>query len=80
MASPRPTPRWNVERLVRDMTLRCMNAQTLAARAGVTPKTVNRFLDGSTQTTKTAGKIAGALGYSVKRYLVRIETPEKAVA
>lgn len=73
MASPRPTPRWNTSLIVADMTKRRMNAQALARAAGVTPKTINRFLDGSVQTTKTAGKIADAFGVRLTRYLTHIE-------
>lgn len=55
------------------MTAHGWNAQELARQAGTSPKTINRFLDGSVQTTKTAKKIATAMGYAVKRYLARVE-------
>jgi plasmid maintenance system antidote protein VapI len=55
------------------MALRRWNAQDLARASNLSPKTINRFLDGTVQTTKTAGKIADAFGYSVKRYLSHVE-------
>lgn len=42
----------------------------LARKAEVADMTVYRFLSGDTQTARTAKKLADALGYSVKRYLI----------
>ena len=69
----RPRPTWNVERIAADMVARRWNALDLARASGVTAKTILRFLDGSTQTTKTAGKIADAFGFNIRRYCSRIE-------
>lgn len=55
------------------MALRRWNAHDLAVRAGKSHKTVSRFLKGEVQTAKTAGAIADAFGYSVRRYLHSIE-------
>jgi plasmid maintenance system antidote protein VapI len=55
------------------MALRRMNSVTLARAAGVSGKTVDRFLTGERQTSKTAGKLADALGFSVRRYLSHVE-------
>lgn len=56
-----------------DMSLRGWNAYTLARQADVTPHTVYRFLSGTTQTPKTAQKLAHALGYTPRRYFAGIE-------
>jgi transcriptional regulator with XRE-family HTH domain len=66
----KPRPRFNVERLVQDMTLRGWNATDLARAADVSAMTVSRFLRGEAQTAPTAKKLADALGYTVRRYLV----------
>lgn len=71
--NPIPRPCWNVERIVTDMALRGWNTSTLAREAGIAHKTVDRFLTGRVQTTKTAAAIANAFGYSVKRYLSHVE-------
>lgn len=42
----------------------------LAARARVSPMVVTRFLSGERQTARAAKKLAAALGYSVRRYIV----------
>ena len=55
------------------MALRRWNTATLAKQAGISYKTVDRFLRGEVQTAKTAGLIADALGYSVRRYFSHIE-------
>ena len=64
---------WNVERITADMALRRWNTATLARRAGISHKTVDRFLRGDVQTPKTAGLIADALGFSVRRYFSHVE-------
>lgn len=69
----KPKACWNVERITADMALRRWNTGTLAKRAGISHKTVDRFLSGQVQTSKTAGLIADALGYSVKRYFSHVE-------
>jgi DNA-binding LacI/PurR family transcriptional regulator len=51
--------------------------QDLAAAAGVVPQTVTNFLNGQPQTAKTARKLALAMGYTVRRYLI---SNRKAVA
>ena len=61
-----------MERIAADIALRRWNERDLAVRAGVATKTIHRFLAGTVQTTKTAGKIADALGYSVKRYFAGV--------
>lgn len=60
---------YDVDRLVEDMALRGWPAAEVARRAGVSDMTVLRFLRGECQTTKTAVKVAKAMGYPVRRYL-----------
>jgi transcriptional regulator with XRE-family HTH domain len=72
----RPRARYNVNRIIADMTLRGWNNTDLARAASLTPMTITRFLRGEAQTAKTAERLARALGYSVRRYFVGV----KAVA
>lgn len=69
----KPKPRWNTERITADMALRGWNTVALARAAGLTYKTADRFLKAEVQTPKTAAKIAGALGYTIKRYFSHVE-------
>lgn len=62
--------RFDVERLVEDTTLRGWMTNELARRAGVSDMTAYRFINGTSRTPKTAAKLAAALGYSVRRYLI----------
>lgn len=66
-----PTVRFNAQRLAEDMAERGWNKSDLARKAGVADNTVIRFLRSEFQTPKTAKRLARALGYSVRRYLVR---------
>jgi DNA-binding LacI/PurR family transcriptional regulator len=59
------------------MTLKGWNSRDLARAAGVSDMTISRFFAGA-QSTKTAARIAQALGYTVKRYFVGID--HKAIA
>jgi transcriptional regulator with XRE-family HTH domain len=65
--------RYNVDRLVEDMTLRGWNSSDLARAADVSAMTVSRFLRGDVQTPGTADALARALGHTVRRYFVRVE-------
>jgi plasmid maintenance system antidote protein VapI len=44
----------------------------LSRRSGLAHRTITNFLDGETQTAKTATKLATTLGYSVRRYLAKV--------
>ena len=66
-------PGYDVERLLEDMAIRGWLATDLARAADVSDMTVHRFLRQETQTAKTAAKLAKALGYSVRRYLVSVK-------
>jgi transcriptional regulator with XRE-family HTH domain len=50
----------------------------LARKAGVSDQTVSQFLRRRSQSARTAKKLAQALGFSVRRYL--ITTERQAVA
>lgn len=43
----------------------------IARIAGISHRQVNRFLGGEVQTAKTAKKLADAMGYSPRRYVIR---------
>ena len=64
------TINYDIERLVEDMTSKGWLPTDLARRAAVSDMTVSRFLKGHTQTARVAKKLARALGFSVRRYLV----------
>lgn len=70
MKTQQPRARFDTQRLADDMALKGWSKLDLATRAQVNDMTVIRFLRGDHQTAKTALKLATALGYSVRRYLV----------
>lgn len=59
--------------MVRDMALKGWLPTDLARAAKVSDMTVSRFLKGNTQTERTADRLARALGFSPKRYLLNVE-------
>ncbi|HXG71478.1 MAG TPA: helix-turn-helix domain-containing protein [Gemmatimonadaceae bacterium] len=63
-------PGYDVARFRDDMALRGWLPTDLARVAGVSDMTVSRFLRREAQTAKTAKKLAEALGYTVRRYLI----------
>jgi hypothetical protein len=72
------TLKFNTALLAEDIALRGWLPIDLARKAGVADMTVYRFLSGEVQTARTAKKLAEAMGYSVRRYLISSRT--KAVA
>ncbi len=71
----KPKAQWNVELVTTDMASRGWNSAVLAKEAGVAQKTIDRFLDGTVQTAKTALAIAEAFGYkTTSRYLLGVES------
>lgn len=60
---------YDTTRLLRDLAERGWLPTDLARMARVSDMTVGRFLKGIHQTSRTAAKLATALGYSVRRYL-----------
>jgi transcriptional regulator with XRE-family HTH domain len=65
-----PVVRFDAELMAEDMAVKGWSKLDLANKAGVVDMTVIRFLRGERQTAKTAVKLAKALGYSVRRYLI----------
>jgi plasmid maintenance system antidote protein VapI len=63
-------PSYNVTLMLADMAVKGWLDTHLAKSAKVSAMTVSRFLRGDVQTAPTAKKLAKALGYSVRRYLV----------
>ena len=72
MVGTKPKPKFSVERVAADMALRGWNETDLARAAGLSSRTIGRFLSGQ-QTAKAAGRIAVALGYSLRRYFSHVE-------
>jgi transcriptional regulator with XRE-family HTH domain len=70
MATAATPIEFDAQRMAEDMALKGWNKLHLAQRAGVADMTVIRFLRGERQTAPTAKKLARALGYSTKRYLI----------
>lgn len=62
--------RYDVDRMVEDMALLGFLPTDLARKARVSDMTVSRFLRGEVQTARTAKKLARALGYKSRRYIV----------
>lgn len=63
---------FDAQRMAEDMALKGWTKLDLANAAGVADMTVIRFLRGDSQTAPTAKKLARALGYSVRRYLISV--------
>lgn len=64
------TPTYDVALLQDDMAAKGWLAIDIARKAGISHMTVSRFLSGERQTARMAKKLAVALGYSVRRYLI----------
>lgn len=62
--------RFNAQLMAEDLALKGWSKLELAQKAGVADMTVIRFLRGEHQTGKTAKKLARALGFSPRRYLI----------
>lgn len=69
----RPRAKFNADLVAEDLALRGWTASELAKRSGMSIPTVTLFLRGEVQTTKTAHRIAKALGKSVRRYFAGID-------
>jgi plasmid maintenance system antidote protein VapI len=70
MTQTRTRPAYDAVLLEHDMTVKGWLATDLAKAAKVSDPTIRRFFDGSYRTTRTAVKLAAALGYPVRRYLI----------
>lgn len=69
--------RYDIGRIREDMALRGWMQNDLARAAGVVPQTISNFMLGKPQTARTAAKIAKALGYTVRRYLISRSQQER---
>lgn len=67
----KPTVRYDTRRVVADMAGRGWLAQDLARVAGLSNMTVSRFLRHQRPTATTVKKIADALGFSARRYVIQ---------
>ena len=67
----RTTVRFDVDKMLHDMADRGWIARDLSRESGLSDMTISRFLRGELQTARTAKKIATALGYSPRRYVLR---------
>lgn len=72
--------RFDGQRMAEDMALRGWNPKHLSRIAEVADVTVYRFLRGERQTPPTAKKLADALGYSVRRYLISSRERDEVTA
>ncbi len=63
-------PSYDVPLMKDDLAIKGWMQIDLARRAGVSHMTVHRFLSGERQTARTVKRLATALGYSVRRYLI----------
>ena len=70
---------YDVDLMREDMALKGLRATDLARRSGLTDTSVSRFFRGEARSAPTAKKLAKAIGYSVRRYLISSRT-RKAVA
>jgi transcriptional regulator with XRE-family HTH domain len=70
--------RFDVQLMAEDMTAKGWTKLDFATKAGVTDMTVIRFLRGERQTAPTAKKLAKALGYSIRRYLISVREQASA--
>lgn len=70
----RPRARYDAAKMVHDMATKGWLPTDLARAAGVSDMTVSRFLKNEIQTERAADKLARALGYSPRRYLLSVET------
>jgi hypothetical protein len=61
---------YDTQRMERDMAERGWLPTDLARAARTSDMTVGRFLNGVHQTERTAWKLATAMGYTVRRYLL----------
>lgn len=64
------TVRFDADKMRQDIAAKGWQPADLADRARVARSTVGRFLSGEFQTARTAAKLAKALGFSIRRYLV----------
>lgn len=64
------TPTYDVAKMQDDLSAKGWLPIDLARKAHVSHMAVSRFLSGERRTARMAKKLAEALGYTVRRYLV----------
>ena len=65
-----PKMRFDARRMVDDMTRRGWNIRDFSRAAGVSLSALYMFLGGQRQTIRMGQRLAGGLGFSVRRYLL----------
>lgn len=68
-----PAVRFNVQLIVEDMVAKGWDVDGLASAAGLSQRTVYRFVSGELQTIRSGRLIAKALGRSARRYVIPTE-------
>jgi len=63
-------PRYDVDRMQRDMVAKGWQSIGLARRAAVAPSSVTRFFSGEFQTPRMAKRLSKALGRGAAYYLL----------
>lgn len=66
-------PKYDVERMQRDMVAKGWQPVDLARRAAVAPSSVTRFFSGEFQTPRMAKRLSKALGRGAAHYLLSVE-------
>ena len=74
MQTDREALSYDIERMKVDLAEKGWLQTDLARVARVSDMTITRFFRGEQQTARTAKKLAEALGYTVRRYLIRRES------
>jgi len=69
-------PAFDTVRMRDDMALRGWMMGDLARASSLSHWTVSKFLSGRCQTAKVAAKLAHALGFSTRRYLISAKRME----
>jgi plasmid maintenance system antidote protein VapI len=63
--------RYDVRKMRQDLAERGWLPRDLARAAGVSDMTVSRFLNSTRANPRTADRLARALGFTARRYLIR---------
>jgi transcriptional regulator with XRE-family HTH domain len=71
MATRLPKVTFDIVRASEDMAAKGWGVRDLADASGLSVRTTYRFMAGELQTITSAAKVSKALGYSVRRYLIR---------
>lgn len=70
MATPTTPLKFDAQLMLEDMAVQGLTKRALGYKSGCSDMTVIRFLRGEHQTAQAAYKLAKALGYSTRRYLI----------